>query len=260
MGLTKISWTEYTWNPLKGCTHAGTPECDHCYARSMAKRLQAMHKKGYANGFDLTLLPEKLEEVKTIPRYSRVFLPSMSDLFHEKVPDEYIEKVMDACVSRPDLTFQVLSKRAERMAEFFKTHEVPQNVWLGVTIGHAMSVYRLAYLKQINAPVRFISAEPLLGDIAPLMDLTGIDWVIVGGESGVDARPMQEEWALNLKRVCEEAECAFFFKQWGAWGADGVHRNKKSNGKLLSGMEYKAYPIPRAMKCYSVSEIVSGRN
>lgn len=245
MSKTEILWTEYSWNPLTGCTHAGTPECDHCYAKSMARRLQAMGQNRYVNGFQLTLHPQALQEVQIIPAGSLVFLPSMSDLFHEGVPTEYIEKVLEACSSRPDLIFQVLTKRAERMADYFHSHPVPQNVWTGVTIGHAKSLYRLNYLKQINAPVRWISAEPLLGDIAPLMDLTGIDWVVVGGESGVGARPMEEAWAWNMKLACDASGAQFFFKQWGTWSENGQRASKKVNGHLLKNVEYMNYPTPR---------------
>lgn len=240
---TKIEWTEDVWNPVTGCTKC-SEECRHCYAEKFCNRHRGIGTPKYANGFKLTIHPEEIEKVKKFRPDSMVFLPSMSDLFHEDVPDYFIEEVITACETRPDVTFQLLTKRAKRMAEFFKNRPVPQNVWVGVTIGHShpKCVERLAYLKQIDAPIRFISAEPLLDDVAPLLDLTGIDWVIVGGESGPGARPMKENWVWNLKLACDKASAAFFFKQWGSIGADGVRRKKELNGSLLKGKEYKAYP------------------
>ena len=244
MRKTKIAWTEDVWNPVTGCTKC-TEECRHCYAEKFCIRHKGRGILKYANGFKLTIHPEEIEKVKQFRPGSLVFLPSMSDLFHENVPDFFIEAVISACESRPDVTFQLLTKRAKRMADFFSKHPVPQNVWVGVTIGHShpKCIERLDYLKQIDAPIRFISAEPLLADIASLVDLTGIDWVIVGGESGPGARPMKEEWAWNLKLACENAGAAFFFKQWGSIGADGIRRKKELNGCLLKGNEYKEYPI-----------------
>ena len=243
MRKTKIAWTEDVWNPVTGCTKC-TEECRHCYAEKFCNRHKGRGILKYANGFKLTIHSEEIEKVKQFRAGSLVFLPSMSDLFHEDVPDNFIEKVISACESRSDVTFQLLTKRAERMARFFESRSVPQNVWVGVTIGHSnpKCIERLGFLKQIDAPIRFISAEPLLADIASLVDLTGIDWVIVGGESGPGARPMKEEWAWNLKLACENAGAAFFFKQWGSIGADGIRRKKELNGCLLKGREYKEYP------------------
>ena len=240
---TKIEWTEDVWNPVTGCTKC-SEECRHCYAEKFCNRHRGIGTPKYANGFKLTIHPEEIEKVKKFRTDSMVFLPSMSDLFHEDVPDYFIEEVIAACETRPDVTFQLLTKRANRMAEFFKNRPVPQNVWVGVTIGHShpKCIERLTYLKQIDAPIRFISAEPLLDDVAPLLDLTGIDWVIVGGESGPGARPMKENWVWNLKLACDKAGAAFFFKQWGSIGADGVRRKKELNGSLLKGNEYKEYP------------------
>ncbi|MCQ2135187.1 MAG: phage Gp37/Gp68 family protein [Bacteroidales bacterium] len=242
---TEIAWTEYSLNPITGCTHAGTPECDNCYAKTMARRLKAMHNPHYMNGFTPTFHPEVLKQIPKIPSGALVFLPSMSDLFHKDFSVEIIEQIVSECEKRQDVTFQILTKRAERMAEFFKNRPVPKNFWLGVTCGHEDSLYRVDILRTIDAPVRWISAEPLLSDITPNLDLTSIDWVVVGGESGPKARPMQEDWVWNLKEKCEESDVAFFLKQWGTYGVDGIRRKKSENGCLLKGSEYKSYPTPR---------------
>ena len=241
--LTKIAWTEDVWNPVTGCTKC-SEECRHCYAEKFSNRHKGRGTPKYINGFQITIHPEEIEKVKKFHPGSLVFLPSMSDLFHEDVPDKFIEDVISACESRPDVTFQLLTKRAKRMTEFFEKRPVPKNVWVGVTIGHSnpKSIKRLDFLKQIEATVRFVSAEPLLDNIAPLIDLTGIDWVIVGGESGPGARPMKEDWAWNLKLACDVAGAAFFFKQWGSIGVDGIRRRKDLNGCELRGREFKNYP------------------
>lgn len=244
MQKTEISWTDYSWNPLTGCSHAGTPECDNCYARSMSVRQKAQGRPLYINGFTPTFHEEVLKDVAKIPSGSLVFLPSMSDLFHEDYSDDIIEKVVTACESRPDVTFQILTKRSKRMAEFFQNRPVPENCWPGVTCGHESSLFRLEDLRKIQAPVRWISAEPLLSDIAPKLDLTGIDWVVIGGESGPRARIMHEGWVLNIKDKCDEEGVAFFFKQWGSVGPDGIRRKKSENGCLLQGKEHKNYPLP----------------
>jgi protein gp37 len=167
----------------------------------------------------------------------------MSDLFHEEIPDEYIRQVFDVIRRAPQHTFQVLTKRAERMAAFFKDYAPPKNAWLGVTVEDQKSgVPRLDWLRQVPAHIRFVSVEPLLEDLGTL-NLTGIHWVIVGGESGPKARPMQQEWVLNIKRQCDEQRSAFFFKQWGGWGVDGKKRAKKQNGRLLQGRTWDAVPL-----------------
>lgn len=158
----------------------------------------------------------------------------MSDLFHEDVPFEFIDKVFDIINRTPQHRYQVLTKRAERMAEYFATRNIPQNVWLGVTVEAKSSRFRIDYLRTLDAAVKFLSCEPLVEDLGEL-DLDGIDWIIVGGESGPQARPMKEDWVLHIQRQVENQKSIFFFKQWGTWGADGVKRNKHANGKLLKG-------------------------
>ena len=239
---TSIEWTEQTWNPAVGCSKV-SPGCAHCYAEAMAKRLQAMKVKGYENAFALTLLPHRLEEPLKRTKPTIYFVNSMSDLFHEEIPDDYIRQVFDVIRRAPQHTFQVLTKRAERMAVFFKNYVPPKNAWLGVTVENKEhGVPRIDRLRQVPASIRFLSVEPLLGDLE-MLDLTGIHWVIVGGESGPKARPMQQEWVLNIKRQCDEQDSAFFFKQWGGWGVDGKKRAKKQNGRLLQGRTWDAVPL-----------------
>lgn len=239
---TAIEWTEQTWNPAVGCSKVSAG-CANCYAEAMAKRLKAIGVKGYENGFDLTILPERLEEPIKRKRPTVYFVNSMSDLFHEEIPDEYIKQVMAVIRKAPQHTFQILTKRADRMAAFFHGETPSRNVWLGVTVeNRTHGLPRLEYLRRISSVVRFISAEPLLEDLG-VIDLTGIHWVIVGGESGPKARPMKHEWVMNIKRRCDIQGAAFFFKQWGGWGADGKKRAKKQNGRLLNGRTWDAQPV-----------------
>lgn len=238
---SRIEWTELTWNPTIGCTKI-SPGCKNCYAETMAKRLQAMGMHGYENGFQLTLMPERLIEPLQRRKPTVYFVNSMSDLFHEKVPFDYIRRVFDVMARAPQHTFQVLTKRAERMAEFCRTTTVPTNVWLGVSVENRKhGVPRIGVLRGINAEARFLSIEPLLEDVGEI-DLAGIHWVIVGGESGHKARPMKSEWVDRIKRQCDRAHVAFFFKQWGAWGADGRKRSKKENGRRFQGQIWEATP------------------
>lgn len=233
MRTTKIEWTERTWNPVTGCDKV-SEGCAHCYAENMARRLCAMHNKKYVNGFKVTIHEESLKEPLSWYSPSTIFVCSMGDLFHSSVPFEFIDKVMAVIRKTPKHKYQILTKRAERMSEYFETHQVPSNVWLGVTVEIERTKYRIDYLRNLNATVKFLSCEPLLSDLGEI-DLTGINWVIVGGESGTSARPMKEEWVLNIKKQSEQSNVPFFFKQWGTWGYDGIKRNKKANGKLLEG-------------------------
>lgn len=238
---TSIEWTEQTWNPTIGCSKV-SPGCTNCYAEVMARRLQAMGLKEYEKGFALTLLPHRLEEPLKRSKPTIYFVNSMSDLFHEDIPDDYIRQVFDVIRRAPQHTFQVLTKRAERMATFFRDNKPPRNAWLGVTVeDRKHGLPRLDWLRQVPAYIRFASVEPLLEDLGAF-NLNGIHWVIVGGESGPKARPMRQEWVLNVKRQCEEQRSAFFFKQWGGWGADGTKRAKKHNGRLLQGKTWDAVP------------------
>ncbi len=238
---SKIEWTEQTWNPTVGCTKISVG-CKNCYAESMAHRLQAMGTPGYENGFQLTMLPQRLNDPILRNKPTTYFVNSMSDLFHDKITDEYIEKVFDVIHRTPRHTYQILTKRAARMARFFKNREVPTNAWLGVSVENKKhGVPRIDHLRKVPAHIRFLSVEPLLEDVGEL-NLTDIHWVIVGGESGPKARPMKPEWADSVREQCEEQDVAFFFKQWGGWGADGKRRAKSANGRLLNGRTWDQMP------------------
>lgn len=233
MRTTKIEWTDKTWNPITGCSKKSTG-CLHCYAEVMARRLKAMGQEKYANGFTVTLHERCLNEPLTWRGNHNIFVCSMSDIFHEDVPFDFVDRMFDIIRSTSQHRYQILTKRAERMAEYFETRSIPDNVWLGVTVEAQSSRFRIDYLRNLPASVKFLSCEPLVEDLGQL-DLIGIDWVIVGGESGPQARPMKEEWALNIMKQVETQGARFFFKQWGTWGADGIKRNKHANGKLLKG-------------------------
>ncbi|MFO7642283.1 MAG: phage Gp37/Gp68 family protein [Candidatus Competibacteraceae bacterium] len=243
MRESKIEWTEQTWNPVTGCTKI-SPGCKFCYAEVMAHRLQAMGAAGYQHGFAPTLHEERLQQPLRRKKPTIYFVNSMSDLFHENVPDAFIEQVMTVAAQTPQHTYQILTKRAERLPQFFSQRPAPANVWLGVSVENRRhGLPRIDHLRQVNARVRFLSVEPLLEHLGP-MDLNGIHWVIVGGESGPNARPMRLEWALAVRDQCEASNVAFFFKQWGGWGVDGVRRAKQANGRLLAGRTWDAYPEP----------------
>ena len=246
MKTTKIEWTESTWNPSVGCTKK-TAGCRNCYAEVMARRLQGMGVPGYEDGFDFKILPERLQQPAAIKKPTKFFVNSMSDLFHEKMPFSYLDKVFEAIRNTPQHHYQILTKREKILQKYFAKRTVPENVWLGVTVEHENTKHRIDVLRNIEATVRFISVEPLIGDVGEL-DLSGIHWVIVGGESGISARPMNPKWAVNVQKQCAEQKVAFFFKQWGTWGEDGVRRNKKENGSALLGRIWKEEPkIPESL-------------
>lgn len=240
MSSTKIEWTDVSWNPVTGCTKVSLG-CQNCYAEIMAKRLQAMGVKKYEIGFSLTLHDQCVLEPLKWKKPCNVFVCSMSDLFHDKVPYTFIDLVMNTIKQTPQHQYQILTKRAERMHQYFSERKVPDNAWLGVTVEDVSSKYRIDLLKKCNAKIRFLSCEPLLENLGSL-NLEGIHWVIVGGESGPKARPMEPAWASSIKKQAEENRVAFFFKQWGTWGSDGVRRNKKANGKLIDGKVYDQIP------------------
>lgn len=233
MAKTKIEWTDKTWNPVTGCTKH-SEGCANCYAEMMARRLRAMGQVKYANGFQLTIHEDDLDEPFRWKGSHNVFVCSMADLFHENVPFEFIDKIMNAIEETPQHRYQILTKRAERMEEYFHDRRVPDNAWLGVTIESRRTKYRIKHLARISAKIHFLSCEPLLEDLG-LLDLTNIQWIIVGGESGIHARPMREEWVLNIKEQAFNNHIPFFFKQWGTWGKDGIKRSKRANGKMLQG-------------------------
>ena len=240
-GTSKIEWTEQTWNPSTGCTKI-SPGCKHCYAEVMAHRLQRMKTAGYENGFRLATHHNRLNQPLQRKKPTLYFVNSMSDLFHEKVPFEFIEQVMAAIEQTPQHTYQILTKRAARMEKFFRKRKVPHNAWLGVSVENRKhGLPRIDSLRHIQAPVRFLSIEPLIEDLGRV-NLTGMHWVIVGGESGPNARPMKTEWVTRIQRQCATKKIAFFFKQWGGWGSDGIKRHKSSNGRLLNGRTWDDKP------------------
>ena len=240
MGIkSSIEWTESTWNPVTGCTKI-SEGCAHCYAERMARRLKAMGQKNYVNGFQVTVHPNALNLPLTWKKPQTIFVNSMSDLFHNDIPLTFIRQVFDVMERAHWHRFQILTKRAERLAEFADLLKWPENVWMGVTVEKRAYLNRIDYLRKIPAAVRFLSLEPLLGPL-PNMDFSNIDWVIVGGESGPAARPMDKEWVLDIQQQCRKADVSFFFKQWG-----GV--NKKKTGRLLKGRAYSEMPnIANAM-------------
>lgn len=235
---SKIEWTEATWNPVTGCDKV-SPGCAHCYAETFAERWRGVPGHPYEQGFDLRLWPERLDLPLRWKKPRMIFVNSMSDLFHERVPDAFIEEVFEVMRRAKHHTFQVLTKRHERLVEVGSELDWPPNVWMGVSIENRRFVHRADYLRMIPSAVRFISAEPLLGPLEGL-DLAGIDWVIAGGESGPRHRPVRIEWLRQLRDACEENGVPFFFKQWGG-------RTPTAGGRLLDGREHSDYPQPRGL-------------
>jgi protein gp37 len=240
MKHTKIEWTEATWNPVTGCNKI-SPGCKNCYAEVLSRRLKAMGQKNYLNGFKLTLQPHMLELPLKWKKPQMIFVNSMSDLFHKDISIEYIKQVFEVMNKAHWHNFQVLTKRAERVAELSDVLNWSENIWMGVSVENKNYVHRIDELRNTKAYTKFLSLEPLLSPLKNL-NLKNIDWVIVGGESGHKARPMKEQWAIDIQRQCEEQDVKFFFKQWGAWGADGQKRNKKANGRELLGREWNEKP------------------
>lgn len=230
---SSIEWTEATWNPLTGCSKV-SPGCRNCYAERMARRLKAMGQPNYAQGFGLTLHESALNIPTQWKTPRMVFVNSMSDLFHQKVPAAFIHRVVDVMREAHIHTFQILTKRSGRLSRLAQRIDWPDNVWVGVSVENQQYVSRLDDLRRIDAAVRFVSFEPLLGPIRD-PDLSGIHWVIVGGESGPRARPMRPEWAQTLRDACQTQKVPFFFKQWGG-------TNKKKAGRLLDGRVWNGMP------------------
>ncbi len=228
-----IEWTEATWNPLTGCVKI-SPGCKHCYAERMSKRLKAMGQNKYRNEFRLTLHEGALQDPLSWKKPQMIFTNSMSDLFHDDVPVEFVQKVFAVMRSAHWHIFQVLTKRSERLLDLSPEIDWPDNVWMGVSVENSNYTFRIDHLRSTQANIKFLSLEPLLGPLQNLK-LSGIDWVIVGGESGPGARPMQKEWAIEIKEQCQRAGVPFFFKQWG-----GV--NKKRAGRILEGQTWDELP------------------
>jgi len=233
MAQSSIEWTEATWNPLTGCTKI-SPGCKFCYAERMARRLQGMNQPRYAKGFELTLHEDVLELPLSWKKPQRVFVNSMSDMFHADVPLWFIHRAFDVMRRASWHQFQVLTKRSDRLLELSPSIAWPANVWMGVSVERQDYVSRIEDLRGTGAAVKFLSLEPLLGPLRDLQ-LVGIDWVIVGGESGPGARPMDEQWVLDIRAQCRSAGVPFFFKQWGGF-------NKKKSGRLLEGRTWDEWP------------------
>ena len=231
-----IEWTQATWNPVTGCDKV-SPGCAHCYAETFAERWRGIPGHAYEQGFELRLWPERLEQPVRWKRPRMIFVNSMSDLFHEDIPEQFIVDVFEVMGRARQHTFQILTKRHERLADLGRELTWHPNVWMGVSIENRRFVHRADYLRDVDAVVRFISAEPLLGPLEGL-DLTGIDWLIAGGESGPRHRRMDIEWVRELRERCDEEEVAFFFKQWGG-------RTSKAGGRLLDGRTWDQMPRPQ---------------
>lgn len=233
-----IEWTDSTWNPMTGCTKI-SPGCANCYAERMALRLQAMGQANYADGFKITAH----EHTLALPLHWRkprtIFVNSMSDIFHKAASFDFISRIFAVMEKASWHRFQVLTKRSDRLVKLAPSLPWPENIWVGVTVENSDFLYRIDHLRMVDAAVRFLSLEPLLGPI-PKIDLSGLDWVIVGGESGPGARPMEVEWVRAVQRQCKEANVPFFFKQWGG-------SKKKRAGRLLDGTLYSAMPAPRTV-------------
>jgi protein gp37 len=232
---SKIEWTEVTWNPVTGCTKI-SPGCSHCYAERIAYRFAGLH--GFPDRphhFDVTLHPARLEQPLGWRKSRIAFVNSMSDLFHEDISFEFIQRVFAVMRVASRHTFQVLTKRSERLLELNAQIDWPANVWMGVSVENEDYLFRVDHLKQTNANVRFVSFEPLLGPV-PSLNLQGVEWVIVGGESGPRARPLEKAQVVDIQRKCREASVPFFFKQWG-----GV--NKKRNGRMIEGRTWDEMPL-----------------
>ncbi len=235
---TQIEWTDATWNPVTGCSKV-TRGCDFCYAERFSERFRGVPGHPFENGFDLTLRPERLTQPLRWRAPRRVFVNSMSDLFHKDVPKAFIDAVFDTMEAADSHTFQVLTKRSSLMVRYLRnrygaTRLAPSHIWLGVSVEDKKNAVRIKHLRAARASVRFVSFEPLLGPVGQI-DLAGVHWAIVGGESGPCARPMAEEWAIEIRDQCLRNEVAFFFKQWG-----GVR--PKSGGRLLRDKEWNQYP------------------
>lgn len=234
-----IEWTDATWNPVTGCSKV-SPGCKNCYAERLAARLQAMGNPRYKNGFATTLHPDQLTLPLRWTQPRQIFVNSMSDLFHEAVPEDYILRVFETMVKADWHIFQILTKRAERLAEIAPRLPWPDNVWQGVSIENADYTWRIAHLVKVPAAVRFLSVEPLLGPI-PKLPLKGISWVIVGGESGPDFRPVKAEWVREIRDQCLKAKVPFFFKQWGGF-------TPKAGGRRLDGRLWNSMPTSSRAK------------
>jgi len=233
-----IEWTEGTWNPVTGCTKV-SPGCEHCYAERMSRRLQAMGQPNYVNGFKVNIHEHVLDMPLRWKKPKTIFVNSMSDLFHKEVPDEFIQRAFDVMNQAHQHQFQVLTKRSQRLLDLSPQLPWAENIWVGVSVENEDYTFRIDHLRQTNSHVKFLSLEPLLGPLGEL-DLAGIDWAIVGGESGPGARSMDPSWVIDIRNQCLDAGVPFFFKQWGGF-------NKKKAGRELEGRTWNQMPEPAAV-------------
>lgn len=249
---TKIEWTDATWNPVTGCTKI-TRGCDNCYAERFAERFRGTPGHPYENGFDLTLRPARLLQPLSWRRPRRVFVNSMSDLFHKQIPTPFIDRVFDTMEAADWHIFQVLTKRSSLMTKYLQRRyqgcSAPQHIWCGVSVEDSTGEARIRHLQSAPVPIRFLSIEPLIGSVGHI-DLTGISWVIVGGESGPNARPMKLQWVIEVRDACERNGVDFFFKQWGG-------RTAKAGGRQLEGSEYNAMPVYKDKENTSAIQVAS---
>jgi len=234
MAQSSIEWTEMTWNPTTGCDKVSAG-CKFCYAEIMSRRLQAMGVEKYKDNFEVRIHEDALNIPYTWKNSKVVFVNSMSDLFHKNIPLEFIQKVFRVMNENPQHIFQVLTKRAERLFELHKELKWTHNIWMGVSVENDKVRDRIDFLRKTNARVKFLSLEPLIGPLRHL-NMSGIDWIIVGGESGHNPRPMKPEWVLDIQEQCKNNDVAFFFKQWGG-------KNKKAAGRILNGRTYDEMPV-----------------
>jgi protein gp37 len=239
MAQSQIEWTESTWNPLTGCNKI-SPGCKHCYAERMAMRLQAMGQPNYANGFKLTMHEHVLTRPLQWKNPQIIFVNSMSDLFHKDVPVEFVQKVFEVMRRAWWHQFQILTKRSDHLFELSSQIEWSENIWMGVSVENSDYTFRIDHLRRTGAHIKFLSLEPLLGSL-PNLNLNDIDWVIVGGESGPRARPMAEEWVIDIRDQCLTAGVPFFFKQWGG-------TKKKKMGRILQGHTWDEMPLSKTLK------------
>lgn len=254
---SSIEWTDATWNPVTGCTEI-SPGCDNCYARRFSERFRGVPGHPFERGFGLTLRPERLRQPFEWRASRRIFVNSMSDLFHKDVPANFAADIFDVMEKATSHTFQVLTKRSARMRKFvaerYRECPVPSHIWLGVSVENREVIWRIRHLQRTNATIRFLSVEPLIGDIGEV-DLSGIQWVIVGGESGPKARPMQPNWARRVRDICAAQDVPFFFKQWGTWSSDGGRGSKRANGRMLDGRTWDEMPaLTKSAFCNRVGQ------
>lgn len=240
-GTTSIEWTDATWNPVTGCTKI-SPGCDHCYAERFSERFRGVPRHPFENGFDLTLRPERVRQPMQWRRSRMIFVNSMSDLFHKEVPLEFVDSVFDTMERADWHVFQILTKRSSRLRDYvnrrYPEGPAPSHIWVGTSVEDGKRKGRIAHMRATNAAVRFLSIEPLIGPMGP-MNLSGIEWVIVGGESGPHARPVHIDWVREVRDQCIEAGVPFFFKQWGGF-------RPKAGGRELDGLEWNGMPQPQA--------------